>query len=240
MSVEEQHHNDQDLAITGVSRNEPAALQAQAPELPLSADPKRLQGQLEALLFASGDPLPLSDLARACEVSEADCRELLLQMAGRLEADESRGILLRRVRDRYCLISKPLYKDCVSRLFTARTAVRLSQAAYEVLACVAYNQPVTRAQVEAVRGVNSDAVISRLEELGYIFASGQLEAPGHPTLFSVTDRFLLECGLNSLDELPPMELLMYSSLQEFEQNLKQAESTGAEDPKLRQLPPEKD
>ncbi|MDD2213592.1 MAG: SMC-Scp complex subunit ScpB [Oscillospiraceae bacterium] len=238
MPAETQPNNNQASASRGDDDAETLQVESGAALAP--GNPNRLQGQLEALLFASGDPLPVTDLARACDITEAACKALLQQLAGRLEADESRGILLRQVRDRYCLISKPLYKDSISKLFTARTAVRLSQAAYEVLACVAYNQPVTRAQVETVRGVNSDAVISRLEELGYIFASGQLEAPGHPTLFSVTDRFLLECGLNSLDELPPMELLMYSSLQEFEQKLKQAENPGPNAQGFPHLPPEKD
>jgi hypothetical protein len=90
------------------------------------------------------------------------------------------------------------------------------------LAIIAYNQPVTRAQVEAVRGVNSDSIISRLLERSLICEAGTMDAPGRPTLFATTEQFLMDFGLRSVKDLPPMEMLMYGTLRDFEESLEEA------------------
>ena len=98
----------------------------------------------------------------------------------------------------------------------------MSQASYETLAIVAYNQPVTRAQVEAVRGVSSDSIISRLLDRGWIEEAGTLDAPGRPTLFKTSEQFLLEFGIDSIDDLPSMELMSYKTIRDLEQSLEDA------------------
>ena len=108
-----------------------------------------------------------------------------------------------------------------------RMKAPLSQASYETLAIVSYNQTVTIAQVEAVRGVSIDSIISRLLDRGWIEEAGYLDAPGRPTLFKTSEQFLLEFGIKSIDELPSMELMSYKTIRDLEQSLEDA--AGAND-----------
>lgn len=171
---------------------------------------------IQALLFAAGDPLSLTELVNLCGITEEEVLDSLDTLAKKLESDPDSGLMLRRLESRYTLTTKPQLKDVLEQLYKPKNRPRLTQAAFEVLAIVAYNQPVTRAQIETVRGVNSDSIISRLEERGYIYVSGSLDAPGRPSLFNTTEKFLLETGIASLKDLPPLEMIMYSTLQEFE------------------------
>ena len=107
-------------------------------------------------------------------------------------------------------------------MFGPRQSPPLSQASYETLAVIAYNQPCTRAQVELVRGVSSDSIISRLIDRGWIEECGNLDAPGRPSLFSTTEQFLLEFGIESVDELPSMELMSYKTIRDLEESLDKA------------------
>ncbi|MDI9468978.1 MAG: SMC-Scp complex subunit ScpB [Bacillota bacterium] len=187
-----------------------------------------LAAVLEALLFASGDPLDLVELADLTGHAPDVVESVLERQRREAAEDPGRGIELRRVGSRYSLATKPGTTAWVSRLFEPRHRPRLTPAAYETLAIVAYNQPVTRAQIEFVRGVNSDSIVSRLEERGYIEVVGQLETPGRPSLFATTERFLLETGLSGPEELPPMEMLMYDTLQSFEHEFEQSGRGGAD------------
>ena len=177
---------------------------------------------LEALLFAAGDPIPLEKLRLITGIEHHELRRILAALADRYARDRQRGILLREIDGSYLLCTKPEQKDVLQRLFQPRHRPPLSQAAYETLAIIAYNQPVTRAQVEAVRGVNSDSIITRLIERNLIRETGNLDAPGRPLLFATTDQFLLDFGLHSVKDLPPMELLMYGTLRDFEESLEEA------------------
>lgn len=185
-----------------------------------------LAAVLEALLFASGDPLDLTELADLTGHAPDVIESVLERQRREAATDTGRGIELRRTGSRYCLATKPGASSWVARLFEPRHRPRLTPAAYETLAIVAYNQPVTRAQIEFVRGVNSDSIVSRLEERGYIEVVGQLETPGRPSLFATTERFLLETGLSGPEELPPMEMLMYDTLQSFEHEFERRENGG--------------
>ena len=175
----------------------------------------------QAVLFVSGEPLSLQHLCRVTELSEADQAAILADLAAKLEADDAAGICLRRLEDRYCLTTKSELSNALEKMFEPRKFAKLSPAAYEALAVVAYNQPVTRSQIETVRGVNSDNVIGRLVERGLIEVSGYLDAPGRPAQFVTTERFLLEVGLSSIDELEPLELMMYGTLQDLEQTVQE-------------------
>jgi len=177
---------------------------------------------VEALLFASGDPLTLEQLHRILQVDRDRLRRTMDDLKDRYARDRSRGLLLREADGTFVLSTKPNQLDVLSRLFSPRHRPPLTPAAYETLAVIAYNQPVTRAQIEAVRGVNSDNVIARLVERNLIREVGNLDAPGRPALFATTDQFLLDFGLRSVADLPPMEMLMYGTLRDIEQSLEEA------------------
>jgi segregation and condensation protein B len=116
-------------------------------------------------------------------------------------------------------------KTILERFFRPRSRPPMSQATYETLAVVAYNQPVTRAQVESVRGVSSDSIIARLLERGWIQECGTLDAPGRPVLFETTQQFLMEFGIESATEMPAMDLMMYSTIRDLEESLETAAGT---------------
>lgn len=172
---------------------------------------------LEAILFAAGNPLSLATLVEITGLEEIRTRDLLAQLAEKYESDPASGLRVRRLEDEYCLTSKKELKEYLARLYRPDHLPALSNAAYETLAAVAYNQPVSRAQVEQVRGVNSDQLIGRLLERGYIQEAGTLDTPGRPTLFATTDKFLLEFGLNSIADLPGVDLLMYDTIARLEE-----------------------
>lgn len=188
--------------------------------------PELLPAALEALLFAAGDPLPPEIMAECTGYPTEEILPVLKKMAHDFLAQTGRGLWLREVKGSYVLSTKAELREVLAGLFKPRSNAALTQAAYEVLAVVAYNQPVTRAQVEAVRGVNSDSLMTRLEERGLIANVGTLDAPGRPGLFETTQQFLLDMNLDDAKNLPPMDMLMYSSLQALEHKLEQAQKSG--------------
>jgi|LFRM01.1.fsa_nt_gb segregation and condensation protein B len=183
---------------------------------------------LEALLFAAGDPLPLEKIQQITGLERQALQLQLDWLAVRMANDRRRGLLLRVVEGRYFLCTKPEMKAVLQRLFQPRQRPPLSQAAYETLAIIAYNQPVTRAQVEAVRGVNSDNIINRLVERNLVKEAGNLDTPGRPLLYETTEQFLMDFGLRSVHELPPMEMLMYGTLRDFESSLEDVSDRSAD------------
>lgn len=190
-------------------------------ELPV----QELSSALEAILFVSGESISLDRLE---EITNVD-KTLITKAMDKLIQDYANnpwgGLLIRQVEDSYIMSTKPSMKKVIERMFMPRMRPPLSQASYETLAIVAYNQPVTRAQVEAVRGVSSDSIISRLLDRGWIEEAGTLDAPGRPTLFQTSEQFLLEFGISSIDELPAMELMSYKTIRDLEQSLENAAGT---------------
>ncbi|MGI6298722.1 MAG: SMC-Scp complex subunit ScpB [Saccharofermentanales bacterium] len=185
-------------------------------------DPAAAPAAIEALLFAAGDPLTLEQISRILVMDKPALRRVLDELILRYERDTQRGLQIRETNGSFTIGTKPELKYLLARLFSPRHRPPLSAAAYETLAVIAYNQPVTRAQIEAVRGVNSDNVLQRLIERALVHEVGTLDTPGRPTLFATTDQFLLDFGLRSVKELPPMEMLMYSTLQDIEHALEDA------------------
>lgn len=165
--------------------------------------PENLRMTLEALLLVAEVPPTVRTLARATGVSADEVESALAQF----EADESRGIRLRRHEDTFALVSAPEAAPYVERLLGLDTPPRLSKAALETLAVIAYHQPVTREQIERVRGVGASGVIRSLRSRDLIAPSGRLDTPGQPMLWSVTPRFLDHFGLSALDQLPPLDQL---------------------------------
>ena len=183
---------------------------------------QELPSALEALLFAHGDPISIDRLCEITEMPKEVVEETLERMQKDYETNPWGGLLIRRADDDYVMCTKPAMKPVLERMFAPKTRPPMSQATYETLAIIAYNQPVTRAQIEAVRGVSSDSIVTRLIERGFVEECGTLEAPGRPTLFRTTEQFLLDFGINSVSEMPAMELMMYKTIRDLEDSLDEA------------------
>ncbi len=162
-----------------------------------------LEATLEAILFAAGDAVPIMRLAQAAGVPPDDVEQTLEALAAQYDF-EQRGIMLVRMEDKAQLCSRPLYADAVRRVLESRKAPQLSPAALEVLTIVAYRQPVTRAYIEQLRGVDSGGTVTSLTEKGLIAEAGRLDVPGRPILYRTTDSFLRTFSLASLTELPAL------------------------------------
>lgn len=158
---------------------------------------------LEAVLFASGEPVPTARLSLVFGVPEEDIIDVAEALAREYE-EKRRGVRLLRLGKSLQLCSAPEYAKLISKVIEHRAAPRLSPSALEALAIIAYFQPVTRAYVEQVRGVDSSYTVSSLAEKGLIEPAGKLEAPGRPTLYRTTEAFLRVMGVSSLDELPAL------------------------------------
>jgi len=157
---------------------------------------------LESLLFVANGPVAIEQLQKALEIPLEEIEAALRA----LEAGyASGGLRLQRKGNEVQLVTAPEYAPYVERFLGLQLSGRLSQAALETLAIVAYRQPVTRAQVEAIRGVNSERVLNNLVARGLIAEVGRLEAAGRPILYGTTFEFLQYFGLKSLDELPRVE-----------------------------------
>lgn len=160
---------------------------------------------IEAVLFASGDPVPLEKLAEIIEQDKKTTREILTDMQYKYQ-HSARGIMLRELDGSWQLCTKPEMDPYIARLAPVRKKQGLTPAAYETLAIIAYNQPVTRAYIEQIRGVNSDSVITKLMERNLIREAGRDDAPGRPKLYETTEEFLRVFGFSSLKDLPPLEM----------------------------------
>ena len=158
---------------------------------------------LEAILFASGDPVPAERIALILDCSPDSVLEAGRELAEEYEA-AGRGIQLVRLNDSLQLHSAPEYALEITRALEQRRAPKLSQASLEVLAIVAYYQPVTRAYIEQMRGLDSSYTVGVLADRGLIEPCGHLETVGRPTLYRTTDLFLRTMGVSSLEELPPL------------------------------------
>lgn len=163
--------------------------------------PDDLIAAVEALLFVAPEPVEPAALARALGVPPDEVREALAQLGRRLSAT---GIRVQSDGRRYQLVSAPEYGRYVERFLGAEDAGRLSTAALETLAIVAYQQPITRARIEAIRGVNSERALAVLRARGLIEEVGRAETVGRPVLFGTTMRFLEHFGLEHPRDLPPL------------------------------------
>ena len=175
----------------------------------------QLESTLEAVLFAAGDAVSLDRLCAALETP----REDILAAARALEALyalENCGLMLRRIEDRLQLCSRPMYAEAARRVTESRRAATLSPAALEVLTIVAYRQPVTRAFIDQLRGVDSGGTLAGLAEKQLIEEAGRLEVPGRPILYRTTERFLQAFALESLDDLPALPALTENEQLEFD------------------------
>ena len=158
---------------------------------------------VESILLLADEPVPAGLIGEVLEKPRAEVERLLEELARSYEAQD-RGFVLRAAGSGWRLYTSPDAAPWLERFVTSNTHARLTGAALEVLAIVAYRQPVARAQIAEIRGVDSDGVVKTLQQRGLLQESGRAGAPGSPVLFSVSDEFLERMGLTSLDDLPAL------------------------------------
>ena len=172
-----------------------------------------LAAKLEAMLFVTAEPASIQQLATALDVTPSVVERGIKELDNSLR---TRGLRLQRNSGRVQLTTAPETAGLIERFLGLEATTHLSRAALETLAIIAYQQPVTRPQVDAVRGVNSDAMLKSLLSKGLILESGRTDGPGRPILYSTTPEFLQHFGINSITDLPPLDLaqedLLHSEL----------------------------
>ena len=164
-----------------------------------------LKAIIESMLFVSGEPLSLREIAINIEATPKYIEEIINEMIIEFEVS-NRGIKIISINDGYQLATKSEYSDYIQKLLKKNKRQSLSQASLESLAIVAYKQPITRIDIDEIRGVKSDSAIQRLIEKELIKEVGRLEVPGRPMLFGTTEEFLRQFGLNDLKELPSLDI----------------------------------
>lgn len=169
-----------------------------------SLNPLSTKGALEALLLVSSDPVSASTLAQAIDITPGEAASLLAELKVEYE-EANRGFQLREVAGGWRLFTHPAYHDQVEAYVLSWDTQRLSQAALETLAVIAYHQPVTRETVKGIRGVNSDGVISSLVDKGLVREVGRDAQRGQAILYGTTNAFLEKFGLRSTRDLPDLE-----------------------------------
>lgn len=163
------------------------------------------QALIEVLLFVAGEPLTLAEICAATDL-EPEAAAIALEKLKTYYEREERGLQLRMVAGGYQICTRPEYAPYVERLLGERDRNTLSQAALETLAIIAYKQPITKQEIENIRGVRVDSVLNRLFEKNLIKEKGRKDTPGRPILYGTTDQFLTILGLNDLAELPKIEV----------------------------------
>jgi segregation and condensation protein B len=165
-------------------------------ELPLSV-------KLEAILFVAAEPVPTGQLAAALDVASSVIERGLNELDASLS---DRGLRLQRHAGRVQLTTAPQLAELIERFLGLEATSRLSRAALETLSIVAYQQPVTRPQIDSIRGVNSDSMLKSLLNKGLVLESGRADGPGRPILYSTSPEFLQHFGLSSILEMPPLAM----------------------------------
>ena len=177
-----------------MSDSQPSSEQNIEIDLPLST-------KLEAMLFVAGEPVTTSQLATALDVAPSVIERGLNELDAFLS---SRGLRLQRHAGRVQLTTAPQLAELIERFLGLEATTHLTRAALETLAIIVYQQPVTRPQIDSIRGVNSDSMMKSLLHKGLILESGRADGPGRPILYSTTPEFLQHFGLNSILEMPPL------------------------------------
>ncbi|MCF0135890.1 MAG: SMC-Scp complex subunit ScpB [Lachnospiraceae bacterium] len=163
--------------------------------------PARNRNIAEALLFAAGEPVSRKDLAKVLGVSEQEAESIVLDLAQEYKMQD-KGMQVIRLEDRFQMTTNPLYYPNIELLYRQQAQIRLTDTQLETLAIIAYRQPVTRQEINDIRGVSSDAVVTRLQEMGLVEEAGRLKAPGRPLLLKTSDAFLKAFKLSSVREMP--------------------------------------
>jgi segregation and condensation protein B len=163
----------------------------------------KIKSIIEAILFSAGRIVETKELMAILELSNEDIDSIMQNMKSEFE-EQNRGIEIIKVENGYQMCSKKEYYDYIYPIFDNRAKPSLSAAALETLSIIAYNPKITRAEIEQIRGVNSDGTIYKLLEYNLIEEVGRLDAPGRPTIYSTTKDFLKMFGMSSIEELPEL------------------------------------
>lgn len=163
-----------------------------------------IKGAIEALLFVTDEPVNILTLADAIQIDPRKVEEALVSLQDEL-LHANRGIQLREVAGGWRLVTHPVYHELIERYVSSWDTRKLSQAALETLAIVAYCQPVTRNEISSIRGVSSDSSVNSLLEKGLLREAGVQDSPGNPALYGTSKAFLEKFGLKNVSELPPLE-----------------------------------
>ncbi len=165
---------------------------------------KQIKKALESILFVAGDAIALSDIAPALETDELTLARIADDIAAE-KARDAEGVLLKRVGDKLQLCSNPEYMTFIDRVLQPVKKTRLSQSTLETLAIIAYKQPITRFEIEQIRGVQCNYSVAMLIEKGLVIRAGRKKSLGNPILYATSDEFLRHFGLSSLDQLPQLK-----------------------------------
>ncbi len=160
-----------------------------------------IEAAVEAILFASGEPVKIKKIAEAIDEQTEKTKEIILNLNDKYKK-ENRGIRIIQLEDSFQMCTNPAFFGYIKKLYEAPPQKNLSSAVLETLAIIAYKQPVTKAQIEAIRGVNADHSVNILVKYNLVEEKGRLDAPGRPILFGTTDDFLRHFGFNSLSAMP--------------------------------------
>ena len=161
------------------------------------------QAIIEAMLFAAGREVSVKEITNVLELAAEDIDKIILKIKTEYDARNS-GLEIIKVDDSYQMCTKKEYYENIYPLFDNRAKPNISGAALETLSIIAYNPNVTRSEIEAIRGVNADGTVYKLLEFDLIEETGKLDAPGRPTMYKVTNKFMKMFGITSLDELPEL------------------------------------
>lgn len=165
-----------------------------------------LKSILESLLFAWGEPLSITEISRILTLSTSKITAVLDEMTKELKEDDNRGLIIQRFGNSYQIITKKENYEFIQSLLQTTVNKSLSTAAMETLSIIAYKQPVTKVEIELIRGVKCSNVVKGLLDKGLIKEVGKLDKPGKPTIYATTDEFLRHFGLNSINELPALNI----------------------------------
>ncbi len=167
------------------------------------SDQNRNKALLEALLFAAGEPLTIGAVVKATSLSEQDIKELMRELISDYR-DRHSGIIIAEIAEGYEMVTDPEHAAWIRRLKNINVSNKLSQPALETLSIIAYKQPITKVEVDQLRGVNSDAAVKSLLDKRMIKIIGKKESPGRPFLYATTNEFLQYFGLKNLTDLPAL------------------------------------
>ncbi len=184
----------------------------------LNSQDLNIEAAIEAVLFVASGPISLAQLTEATSRSHHEIEGSIRELERRYQSQHS-GLRIQRHEGKVQLTTAPEMAPLVENFLGLEATARLSRAALETLAIIAYRQPITRPGIDAVRGVNSDGVLKSLLIKGLIQEVGRADTPGRPILYAITNDFLQQFGLNSLDDLPPFELLEQEGVSPEEQPL---------------------
>ena len=188
------------------------------------AESKSLEGAIEAILFSVGDSVEIAKLSEVLETDKKKIREILTRMQEKYESEE-RGIRIMLLEDAVQLCTKPEYYQQLIKVVQKQKAYTLTDTVMETLSIIAYKQPVTKAEMEKIRGVSCDHAVNRLLEFGLIRELGRLNAPGRPLLFGTTEEFLRIFGVSSTDNLPVLNTVQ---IEEFKKEAEEEIALSAE------------